>query len=45
MVKEKKGGGLSSSLYKKAFERFQLYYNDNDINKPLPILAFFADSF
>jgi predicted ATP-binding protein involved in virulence len=45
MVKEKKGGGLSSSLYKKAFEKFQQYYNENDIAKPLPILAFFTDSF
>ncbi len=45
MVKEKKGGGLSSSQYKKAFEKFQQYYNENDVNKPLPVLAFFADSF
>jgi predicted ATP-binding protein involved in virulence len=45
MVKEKKGGGLSSSLYKKAFEKFQQYYNEKNITKPLPILAFFADSF
>jgi predicted ATP-binding protein involved in virulence len=45
MVKEKKGGGLSSSLYKKAFQKFQQYYNENNSNKPLPVLAFFADSF
>jgi predicted ATP-binding protein involved in virulence len=45
MVKERKGGGLSSSLYKKAFEKFQHYYNENDTNKPLPVLAFFSDSY
>ena len=47
MVKNGKGGGggLSTSLYKKAFEKFQHYYNQNSAKKPLPVLAFFADSF
>lgn len=45
MVKPKKDGGLSSSLYKTAFEKFQVYYNENNPDKPLPVLAFFTDSF
>ena len=45
MVKEKKDGGILSSLYKQAFEKFQIYYNENSSSKPLPVLAFFSDSF
>ncbi|KAA2242637.1 AAA family ATPase [Chitinophaga agrisoli] len=45
MVKEKKGGGLSSSQYKRAFEKFQQYYNENNDSKPLPLLVYFSDSF
>jgi predicted ATP-binding protein involved in virulence len=45
MVKEKRGGSLLSSKYKNAFEKFQFYFNKNDRSKPLPVLAFFADSF
>lgn len=44
-VKEKKNGGLKSSLYKEAFEQFQNIYNEGTLDKPLPVLAYFSDSF
>lgn len=45
MVKNEKGKGLASSYYQNAFEKFQRYYNENDVNKPLPVLAYFSDSY
>ena len=45
MVKNDKGKGLTSSLYQDAFEKFQRYYNENDVSKPLPVLAYFSDSY
>lgn len=45
MVKNEKGKGLASSFYQDAFVKFQRYYNENDVNKPLPVLAYFSDSY
>lgn len=38
-------GSLLSSKYQEAFQVFQNYYNQNFENAPLPILAFFSDSY
>ena len=45
MVKEKKTGSILPTQYKEAFEKFHNYYSENSIEKPLPVLAYFSDSF
>lgn len=45
LVKDKKSGRLQSLPYQNAFQQFQQYFIENNDKKPLPIIAYFSDSF
>jgi predicted ATP-binding protein involved in virulence len=43
--KGSQGGSVSPTKYQDAFQTFKTYYNQDSSNNPLPILAFFSDSY
>jgi predicted ATP-binding protein involved in virulence len=45
LVKKEQKGFLLTTKYQEAFQTIQNYYNQDTANVPMPILAFFSDSY